>query len=212
MRCHTVHSSDQKGLVLKLDYEKAFDKVDLDFLAELLQARGFGTKWISWIHSITHGGSVGVKLNNTESSYFTTDKGLRQGDPLSPLLFNLVVDALTRMLAKVANQQLISGLYPDICPGGVICLQYADDTILFLDNNLEHARNLKTVLSWFEQVSGMRINYEKSELIPINLDEDELHPFFDCLGCSQGKFPIKYLGIPLHYEKLSKRGHPTSHR
>src|ERR1043165_2933065 len=108
------------------------------------------------------------------------------------------------MLAKAADQQLISGLCPDVCPGGVICLQYADDTILFLDNNLEHAKNLKTVLSCFEQVSGMRINYEKSELIPINLDGDELQPFTDFLGCSQGSFPIKYLGIPLHYEKLSK--------
>src|SRR3954470_7154885 len=50
----------------------------------------------------------------------------------------------------------------------------------------------------------MRINYEKSELIPINLAEDELTPFFSCLGCSQGKFHIKYLGVPLHFEKLSK--------
>ena len=189
---------------MKLDYEKAFDKINLDFLAELLEARGFGSRWSSWMHNITHGGSAGVKINNTESGFFTTGKGLRQGDPLSLLLFNLVVDVLTRMLAKAADQQLISGLCPDNCPGGVICLQYADDTILLLDNNLEHAENLKTVLSCFEQVSGMRINYDKSELIPINLEEVELPPFFSCLGCSQGKFPIKYLGIPLHYEKLSK--------
>lgn len=81
---HSVHSSKEKGLVLKLDYEKAFDFVNLDFLAELLQCRGFGSKWSSWIHKITHGGSVGVKINGVETNFFSTGKGLRQGDPLSP--------------------------------------------------------------------------------------------------------------------------------
>ena len=75
-------------------------------------------------------------------------------------------------------------------------MQYADDTILFLDKNLDYANNLKMVLHCFEQVSGMRINYSKSELIPINCEEEDLSTFFDSLGCSQGKFPIKYLGIP----------------
>src|SRR4051812_36361989 len=128
-----------KGLVLKLDYEKAFDKVNLEFLAELLRIRGFGSKWLSWIQNITHGGSIGVKMNNTESGFFPTGKGLRQGDPLSPLLFNIVVDVLTRMLAKAADENLIRGLCPEVCPGGIICLQYADDTILFMGNDLEQA-------------------------------------------------------------------------
>src|SRR4051812_26823916 len=135
-------------------------------MKKLLETRGFGCKWLSWIHNITHGGSIGVKLNNTESGFFTTGKGLRQGDPLSPLLFNIVVDALTSILAKAADHQLISGLCTEVCPGGIICLQYADDTILFLQNNIEKSQNLKSVLHCFEQVSGMRINYSKSERIP----------------------------------------------
>src|SRR4051812_20021529 len=101
------------------------------------------------MHNITHRGSVGVKINNSESGFFSTRKGLRQGDPLSPLLFNLVVDVLTRMLAKAANLGLIKEMCPDVCPGGIICLQYADDTILFLDKSLEVADNLKLVLSCF---------------------------------------------------------------
>ena len=67
---HSVHSGGDKGLVLKLDYEKAFDKVDLDFLMKLLELRGFGGKWTSWIQQLTHGGSIGVKLNNCESDFF----------------------------------------------------------------------------------------------------------------------------------------------
>lgn len=67
---HSVHSSKEKGLVLKLDYEKAFDNVNLDFLAKLLRIRGFADKWSSWIHQITHGGSVGVKINGIVSDFF----------------------------------------------------------------------------------------------------------------------------------------------
>jgi hypothetical protein len=92
--------------VLKLDYEKAFDKVSLDFLLDLLAKRGLVLKQISWIKAVTHGGSVGVKLNNIIGDFFLTKKGLRQGDPLTPLLFNLTVDVLTRMLIKDANANL----------------------------------------------------------------------------------------------------------
>ena len=63
---------------------------------------------------------MGVKLNNTESDFFLTGKGLRQGVTISPLLFNLVVDVLTRMLMKAADHRLIEGLCPEVCPGGVM--------------------------------------------------------------------------------------------
>lgn len=69
---HSVRARQEQGLVLKLDYEKAFDFVDLDFLIELLSLRGFGKKWISWILAVTRGGSVGVKVNGYESDFFLT--------------------------------------------------------------------------------------------------------------------------------------------
>lgn len=75
---------------------------------------------------------------------------------------------------------------------------------LFVDNDVVKTQNLKWVLSCFEQISGMKINYNKSELIPINTMDDELLPFLDILGCSTWQFPIKYLGIPLHYDKLRR--------
>lgn len=83
-------------------------------------------------------------------------------------------------------------------------MQYADDTIIFSSNNLEMATNLKWVLTCFQQVSGMKINYTKSELIPVGLDADQTAPFLTAFGCTEGTFPIKYLGIPLHYDKLKK--------
>lgn len=84
-----------------------------------------------------------------EGAYFETGKGLRQGDPLSPILFNFVVDVLTRMMSKAANLDWITGLGRELTPQGVINLQYADDTIILLENNLERAKNMKKILFIF---------------------------------------------------------------
>jgi hypothetical protein len=74
------------------------------------------------------------------------------------------------MLIKGGNEGLIRGLCPDFVPGGVVCLQYADDSLLFLEKSNEIATNMKWILTCFEQISGMRINYHKSELIAINVE------------------------------------------
>lgn len=108
------------------------------------------------------------------------------------------------MLIKATSHDLIRGLCSDLVPGGVVCLQYADDTILFMDEDESKATNLKMIITYFEKVSGMRINYAKSELIPLGVEGDSLTPFVNIFGCTVGMFPIKYLGIPLHYDKLRR--------
>jgi hypothetical protein len=105
------------------------------------------------------------------------------------MLFNLVLDVLTMMLAKAANACLIRGLCSSLFPRGVICLKYADDTILFSNKDLELATNLKWVLTCFEQVSGMIINYDKSEHIPLCLKEDEILIYVNILGCDVWQVP-----------------------
>ena len=162
---HSTAKSGNPGLVLKLDYEKAFDKVNLDFLIEILEKRNFNPLWVTWIKQVTHMGSVGVKINGIEGNYFLTGKGLRQGDPLSPLLFNLVVDVLSKMLSKAASDKLISGLCSEIIPNGVICLQYADDTVLCIEHDPDKAVNLKLLLYIFELMCGLKINFQKSEIL-----------------------------------------------
>jgi hypothetical protein len=201
---YSVHNSGGAGVVLTLDYEKAYNKVNWEFLLEVLEKRGFGGKWIMWIRSILHNGSVGVTVNSVEGNYFETRKVLRQGDLLSPILFNLVVDVLTKILKKAADLEYINSLGVEFFPQGVISLQYADDTILFLDRDLDKLRNMKTILSSFELMSGMRVNYNKSELIPMNVEDQEVGEIASVFGCPVGTFPIKYLGIPLHYEKLKR--------
>jgi hypothetical protein len=114
-----------------------------------------------------------------------------------------VVDVLSRMLQKATRANLIKGLGEDLIEGGVVSLQYADDTILFIEKEKTYARNLKWILTWFEMMSGMRINYHKSELVPVSeLDAKELQLYFEIFGCPMGDFRIKYLGIPLHYQLM----------
>jgi hypothetical protein len=85
----------------------------------------------------------------------------------------VVVDILSRMLQNVVENGLIKGLGNEIIEDGVISLQYANDTILFVDKNLEYAENLKWILTCFELMSGMRINYHKSEIVPTDSNDVE---------------------------------------
>jgi hypothetical protein len=114
-----------------------------------------------------------------------------------------VVDILSRILYKAVEVGLIKGLGNDITQGGVISLQYVDDTILFVNKEETSARNLKWILTYFELMSGMIINYHKSELVPVNVEAtSEVLQYVDIFGCPIGTLPIRYLAIPLHFANL----------
>jgi len=128
---HELKATKNSGVILKLDFEKAYDKVDWNFLEEVLHRKGFSDTWIQWISKVVRGGTVCIDLNGERGEFFRSFKGLRQGDPLSPLLFNLVADALSAMLSRASRAGVIQGLVPHLVDGGITHLQYADDTVLF---------------------------------------------------------------------------------
>ena len=175
---HNDVTHDKEGVVFKLDYEKAYDRVSKEFLLKIMYQRGFSPKWMRKVESILYKGSVGVRINDCNSEFFKTFKGVRQGDPASPLLFNLVAYVFSRMLNEAAKSNILTGLMTNLFPLGVTSQQYADDTLLFIDNNLVSARNLKWLLSCFEHMSGLRINFHKCELVPINVDREEATKMF----------------------------------
>jgi hypothetical protein len=199
---HETKLRKQVGVILKLDFEKAYDKVKWKFLFECLSARGFSKKWCNWIEMMVSGGTVSVKLNNMISPYIKSFKGVRQGDPLSPLLFNFVADGLARMVHKAQSNGLLCGLISHIVDNGVAIFQYADDTIICLKHDLEGARNMKLLLYMYELMAGLKINFHKSKIITIN-DEENLAPVYaKIFNCQLGTFPIKYLGVPVSPSRL----------
>ena len=121
------------------------------------------------------------------------------------MLFNIVVDVFTKILIKAARANLIRGLLPDVYEGGIISLHYANDTLLFLENNMQHAKNFKWLLTCFENLSGMRINYAKCDLLTLGLDENENNNFARLFCCKIGSFPIKYLGCPFIFLSLREK-------
>ena len=129
---HEMHRKKLNGVILKIDFEKAYDKVKWSFLQQTLRMKGFSKEWCALIENFVSGGSVAIKVNDDTGKYFQTKKGLRQGDPLSPILFNIVADMLAILVERAKSEGKIEGVIPHLVDGGLSILQYADYTILFM--------------------------------------------------------------------------------
>ena len=101
--------------------------------------KGFGKKWCDLVANFVQGGSVGIRVNDDIGHYFQTHKGLRQGDPLSPMLFNIVADILAILIARAKEDGQVGCLIHHLVEGGISIQKYADDTIFFMENDPEKA-------------------------------------------------------------------------
>jgi hypothetical protein len=108
--------------------------------------KGFDPVGCNWINNFVQGGSVEIRVDDDISNYFQTKKCLRQGDPLSPMVFNIVADMLVVLIARAKEDGQVGGLIPHLVEGGVSILQYTDDTILFLEHDHQKAVNMKLIL------------------------------------------------------------------
>jgi hypothetical protein len=106
------------------------------------------------------------------------------------LLFNFVADALDAILVRAREASHIQGVVPHLIPGGVTHLQYADDTMILIQNSKEGLRNLKFILLCFEILSGLKINFHKSEVIVMGMEAEEQARVARLLNCKQGRFPF----------------------
>lgn len=120
-------------------------------------------------------------------------------------MFNLVGDALAVILEKAKERGILKGLVPDLVPRGLSHLQYADDTILFIKVGDDNVRVLKFLLFCFEEMSGMKINYQKSEVYVLGVDKAEEIRIANMLNCKVGTMPFTYLGLPMHCEKVGMK-------
>lgn len=196
------HRRKKPMILLKLDITKAFDTVSWCFLLNLLRNRGFGSRWRSWIAALLLTSETRILLNGHESDSFKPARGLRQGNPLSPLLFVLVMDALQGLLAKATSWGLLAKLDTRrSIPNTSI---YADDTIVFLQPIEREATAVNAILQLFGKATGLKTNLSKSALTPIRCDDDVLVGVQQLLGCRVENFPITYLGLPLSLRRPTK--------
>jgi hypothetical protein len=191
--------SGEPGLLCKLDIEKAYDHVNWDFLLYMLRMCGFGESWCSWIAHCISLMHFLVLVNSTPSGFFSSSCGIRQGDPLSPLLFVIVMEALSKLFSITVQRGFLSGFSVGSGSNGVINIShllFADDTLVFCGVNLDHLLYLRMLLLSFEAVSGLKINLDKSVLVPVG-HVDNMDDLAGILGCGVSSLPLKYLGLPL---------------
>ena len=195
----SVFKNNENDIFCKLDIEKAYDNVDWYFLLTVMQKMGFGEKWIGWIKWYISTASFSVLVNGTLTGFFQSSKGLRQGDPFSPYLFVIAMEVFSSLLKRVVDGGFMSSCrVQGRSEEGVQIshLLFTDDTLVFCQASQDHLTYLSWLLIWFEAVSGLRINLEKNELIPVgrveNIDDLALN-----FGCRVGSLSFTYLGLPL---------------
>ena len=187
------------GLVCKLDIEKAYDSISWEFLYQVLDRMGFGSRWLSWMKWCFFTASFSVLINGSSAGFFQSSRDLRQGDPLSPYLFVIGMEALSCLINRAVDGNYLSGSRVANGRGedlSISHLLYADDTIIFCEDDLEQLKFLSWILMWFEAMSGLKINLAKSEIIPIG-PVTNIVELASELGCNIGSFPTSYLNLPL---------------
>jgi hypothetical protein len=178
------HKRKKPAVILKLDFAKAFDTVNWDGLGRVTRARGFQELWISWMALILKTSKSAVLVNGCAGPWITCQRGLRQGDPISPYLFLIVAETLQRMISSCAQ---IRHPTEEDMPCAV--LQYADDTLIVLQGDNHSVSALKSILDEFAALSGLQINFPKSTLVPIHMDEQLVSQCVQTIRYKREGFP-----------------------
>ncbi|XP_028085076.1 uncharacterized protein LOC114286179 [Camellia sinensis] len=161
----------KKGVVIKLDFEKAYDSINWEFLFSMLANFGFGSKWISWKRACVSIARLSVLVN--------------------------VAEGLNVLMHKAYEKGIIKGVKVGVKEVMISHLQFADDSMLFCEADLDQIIHIKRVLRCFEILSGMSINFHKSVVCGVGVDVEALISYADIVNCKVQGLPMKFLGLPL---------------
>ncbi|KAJ0864233.1 putative RNA-directed DNA polymerase [Helianthus annuus] len=189
---------------LKIDIQKAYDTVSWSFLEEILIRFGFHQKMISWIMACVTTVSYSVSINGELHGYFRGKRGLRQGDPMSPYLFTLVMEVLSLMLQKMALNNAFR-FHLHCSKQKIINVSFADDLFVFVHGDMGSVQLIRSVLGKFTSFSGLVPSLPKSTIFFCNVPCDVKVNILSLLPFREGTLPVRYLGVPLISTKLSFR-------
>jgi ribonuclease HI len=185
------------NVALKLDISKAYDRIDWDYLKDVMVKMGFNQQWINWIMMCVESVDYSVIVNEEMVGPIIPGRGLRQGDPLSPYLFIICAEGLSALIRQAEARGDIHGT--KICRNAPIIshLLFADDCFLFFRADEHEAQTMKDILATYEAASGQAISLPKSEIFcSRNVHQGVKNVITNILGVQAVLGTGKYLGLP----------------
>ncbi|XP_039058744.1 uncharacterized protein LOC120202381 [Hibiscus syriacus] len=159
-------------------------------------------KFTAWIETCFTEARYSISLNDSLVGYFKGKRGLRQGDPLSLILFVLAMNILSKLLNTAAAIGLF-GYHPKCKQIGLTHLTFADDLLIFCKGNLESVIGVTTILKKFYEISGLQLNVAKYDLFAVGISSGNLESILISIGFKHGLLPVRYIGVPLVTRKLN---------
>ena len=189
---------------LKVDIKKAFDTISWSYILGILSSMGTPSLLLKCIKACITTPSFSISVNGELAGFFASKRGLRQGDPLSPFLFIIAMEAFSRSLSLVARRQDFQ-FHPKCKDINLTHLCFADDIFLFARGTISSVKVILDELNRFEGCSGLQVNKLKSAIFIAGVNAEVKSALLNITGFSLGRFPIKYLGVPLISTRLSQR-------
>ncbi|XP_074305322.1 uncharacterized protein LOC141640417 [Silene latifolia] len=202
VRLYNRQAASPRCLV-KIDLKKAYDSVEWEFLEQILGALNFPVKFTNWIMKCVSTLSFSLSLNGRSFGFFKGKRGLRQGDPLSPILFTLCMDYLSRILAVVGQQDGFR-FHPLCGHLKLNHLLFADDLLMFSKGNAVSIMWILRAFATFSSASRLCLNKDKTEIYFNGVRANTVNEVLQISGFKKGDLPFKYLRVPISSKKLSK--------
>lgn len=191
-----------KSCMVKVDIRKAFDTVCWDFVLKVLEAQNFPPIFCAWIKECISSPRFSISINGELAGFFPGQQGLRQGDHISPYLFIMVMEVLSKLLESAVSSGSIS-LHPHCSSPKVTHLLFADDLLVFSDGARHSLIGISEVMLRFKSFCGLDMNPAKSEIFFGGYSETEIEVLSTLSGIKVGAFPTRYLGLPLNPSRIT---------